>query len=154
HKPLYDGLPRYHIANIRGAVTEKFLESWAATPDFCTAVFNVRATPNKSIESTKSDMETVLVGTQRREPGMRDRIIILRRMLGFEAPPESQTLAGVTRAYRDVMGTAPQVGGVQPFMFMASDSGFMSAAGMKDGVLLGPGRFTSSLPDEHVEVEK
>jgi acetylornithine deacetylase/succinyl-diaminopimelate desuccinylase-like protein len=37
---------------------------------------------------------------------------------------------------------------------MTSDSGHMQSAGMADGVLIGPGNFTSSVPDEHVEVDK
>jgi acetylornithine deacetylase/succinyl-diaminopimelate desuccinylase-like protein len=39
-------------------------------------------------------------------------------------------------------------------MFMASDSGHMQAAGIIDGALIGPGRFTSSVADEHVEISK
>jgi acetylornithine deacetylase/succinyl-diaminopimelate desuccinylase-like protein len=39
-------------------------------------------------------------------------------------------------------------------MFMSSDSGHMQAAGMNDGALIGPGSFTSSVVDEHVEVSK
>jgi acetylornithine deacetylase/succinyl-diaminopimelate desuccinylase-like protein len=46
------------------------------------------------------------------------------------------------------------MGSVQPYMFMGSDSGNMQLAGMKDGVLIGPGNFTSSVADEHVEVAK
>jgi len=37
---------------------------------------------------------------------------------------------------------------------MASDSGHMQAVGMNDGALIGPGNFTSSVVDEHVEVDK
>ena len=52
------------------------------------------------------------------------------------------------------MGKKPRVGGIQPYKFMASDSGHMQVAGMKDGVMLGPGKLTSSIPDEYVEVGK
>ena len=52
------------------------------------------------------------------------------------------------------MGEKANVGPIQPYMFMASDSGHMQAAGMNDGALIGPGAFTSSVVDEHVEVTK
>lgn len=153
-KPLYHGLPRYHIGTIRGGVTEEFLESWACTPDFCTAVFNVRATPNKSIEGTKGDIEKVLEDMRTRDARFRYRVSILRRTPGFEAPLGSRAVAGISKAYREVMGGEPNVGAIQPFMFMASDSGRMQEAGMKDGVLMGPGAFTSSMQDEYVEVQR
>lgn len=156
-KPLYHGLPRYHISNIRGALTRKFLlEGGPApnTPDFCSAVFNVRVTPNKSIESTQEDIERILRDMQKREPGFQYEISALRAMLGFEAPPGSRAVAAISEAYKEVMGKEPNVGGIQPFMFMGSDSGTMQAAGMKDGVMMGPGEFTSSMPDEHVDVDK
>jgi acetylornithine deacetylase/succinyl-diaminopimelate desuccinylase-like protein len=78
----------------------------------------------------------------------------MREMLGFESPPESLVVERVTQSYFEVMGEKPTVGAVQPFMFMASDSGHMQAAGIADGALIGPGRFTSSVADEYVEVSK
>src|SRR5207244_12520583 len=53
-----------------------------------------------------------------------------------------------------VTGTAPPVGALEPYMFIASDAGTMQAAGMRDGVLMGPGSFTSATADEYVEVAK
>jgi acetylornithine deacetylase len=153
-KPLYRGLPRYHIATIRGGLTHHFLEGPSNTPDFCSAVFNVRATPNKSIESTREDIERVLATMRREEPGMQYEVSIVREMRGFEATAKSLVVPAIVGAYRDVLGSAPRVGGIRPYMFMASDSGHMQAAGMRDGVLLGPGQFTSSVPDEHVEADK
>lgn len=153
-KPLYHGLPRYHLATIRGGLTKEFFEGPSNTPDFCTAILNVRATPSKSIESTKADIERVLRDMRRKEPGFRYEISIIRDMRGFEAPPRSPSVAAISAAYREVIGKGPRVGGIQPYMFMSSDSGHMQAGGMKDGVLMGPGKFTSSLPDEHVEVDK
>ena len=153
-KPLYHGLPRYHIGTIRGGLTREFHEGPSNTPDFCTAILNVRATPNKPIESTRQDIERVLRGMQRRADRFQYEVSVIRDMRGFEAPPRSLAVEAVAQAYRDVLGRKATVGAIQPYMFMASDSGHMQAAGMKDGVLVGPGKFTSSVPDEHVEVRK
>jgi acetylornithine deacetylase len=153
-KTLYHGLPRYHIGTIRGGLTREFHEGPSNTPDFCTAVLNVRATPNKPIDSTRRDIERVLSRMRREDNGFHYEVSVMRDMRGFEAPLRSVATQAVAAAYEDVLGKKPQVGAIQPYMFMASDSGHMQAAGMKDGVLVGPGRFTSSIPDEHVEVSK
>ena len=60
----------------------------------------------------------------------------------------------VTRAYTDVCGRSPDVGPIPPFVLMGSDSGQMQSAGMAHGALIGPGKFSSSLADEYVEVDK
>lgn len=153
-KPLHRGLPRYHLASIRGGLTREFLDGPSNTPDFCTAVFNVRVMPGKSIESTKADLERVLAGMRRREPRLSYEVAITRDMPGFEAPPRSVAVQAITAAYRQVTGRRSRVGAIQPYMFMGSDSGHMQRAGMKDGVLLGPGSFASSVPNEYVEVDK
>ena len=153
-KPFHRGLPRYHLASIRGGLTREFLDGPSNTPDFCTAVFNVRVMPGKSIESTKADLERVLADMRRREPQFTYEVLITRDMPGFEAPPRSVAVQAITEAYCQVTGRPPRVGAIQPYMFMGSDSGHMQRAGMKDGVLLGPGPFASSVPDEHVEVDK
>lgn len=153
-KPLYHGLPRYHIGTIRGGLTREFHEGPSNTPDFCTAVLNVRATPNKPIESTRRDIERVLRDMRRSDHGFAYEISVMRDMRGFEAPRRSLAVEAAAAAHRDILGRKPNLGAIQPYMFMASDSGHMQGAGMKDGVLIGPGKFTSSIPDEHVEVSK
>jgi len=153
-KAHHRGLPRYHLASIRGGLTREFLDGPSNTPDFCTAVFNVRVMPGKSIDSTKADLERVLADMRRREPHFTSEVAITRDMPGFQAPPRSIAVKAIAEAYRDVMGREPRVGPIQPYMFMGSDSGHLQRAGMKDGVLLGPGAFASSVPDEHVEVDK
>ncbi|PYM55830.1 MAG: hypothetical protein DMD79_22310, partial [Candidatus Rokuibacteriota bacterium] len=72
----------------------------------------------------------------------------------FEAPPEGVAVRALVSACDQVTGTAPPVGALEPYMFIASDAGIMQATGMRDGVLMGPGRFTSATADEYVEVEK
>lgn len=153
-KPLYDGLPRYHLATIRGGLTKEFLEGPSNTPDFCSAIVNVRATPKKSIESTKADLERVLEQMREEDPEFQYAVEVIRDMRGFEGPLKSKAADATALAYQEVMGKKPNIGGIQPYMFMASDSGHMQAGGMEDGVLIGPGKFTSSIADEHVEVEK
>jgi len=152
--PAYGGLPRYHLATIRGALTKDFLESWSSTPDYCTAVFNVRATPNQGVESTKADLERVLSEMQAAEGGWAYEVTVVRSMPAFEAPPEGVAVRALVSACDQVTGTAPPVGALEPYMFIASDAGIMQATGMRDGVLMGPGRFTSATADEYVEVEK
>lgn len=154
NKPQYEGLPRYHLATIRGGLTREFREGPSNTPDFCTAILNVRATPNKKIESTKDDIVRVLEEMRAKDPGFKYEISIMRDMLGFEAMEGSAAVDAVSQAYTEVLGSKPNVGAVQPYMFMSSDSGHMQAAGMNDGALIGPGSFTSSVVDEHVEVSK
>lgn len=153
-KPLYDGLPRYHLATIRGGLTKEFFEGPSNTPDYCSGILNVRATPNKRIESTRDDLIKVLEAMRREDPGFQFEVEIMRGMHGFEAPSGSAVTAAATQAFQEVVGGKPQVGGIQPYMFMASDSGHMQVAGMADGCLIGPGNFTSSVIDEHVEVDK
>ena len=63
-------------------------------------------------------------------------------------------MRALVSACDQVTGTAPPVGALEPYMFIASDAGIMQATGMRDGVLMGPGRFTSATADEYVEVEK
>ena len=78
----------------------------------------------------------------------------MREMLGFEAPEGSEVVKHVSQACTDVFHREPNVGAIQPYMFITSDSGHMQAAGIADGALIGPGKFTSSVPDEYVEVSK
>ncbi|MGH9140639.1 MAG: M20 family metallopeptidase [Vicinamibacterales bacterium] len=153
-KPQYDGLPRYHLGTIRGGLTRDCKEGPSNTPDFCTGILNVRATPNKKIESTMEDISRVLDEMRKDDPGFKYEISIFREMKGFEAVEGSVAVEAASRAYTDVMGEKANVGPIQPYMFMASDSGHMQAVGMNDGALIGPGAFTSSVVDEHVEVDK
>jgi acetylornithine deacetylase len=150
----HQGLPRYHLGAIRGGMTKEFREGPSNTPDFCTCILNFRAQPTKSMTSMREDIEQVLNKMQEKEPGFQYEVVPIREMIGFESPPESKVVEEVSKAFTEVMGTQPNVGAIQPYMFMASDSGHMQTAGIKDGALLGPGPFTSSVPDEHVEVEK
>ena len=153
-KPLYAGLPRYQVSAIRGGLTRNLIESFALTPDFCEVVLNVRATPNKHMNETREDIEQVLAVMQREDAGWLYTVRTIRQMPGFEAPPGSRATEAAIAAYRAVIDDPPRVGGLQPFMFMSSDAGHMQVAGITDGVLIGPGRFTASTPDEHVEIEK
>jgi acetylornithine deacetylase len=150
----HKGLPRYHLGTIRGGLTREFREGPSNTPDFCSCILNFRAPPSKEMRSTAVDLENVLKDMKKEEPGFEYEIEPMREMLGFEAPEESQVVPSVAQAYADVMNEAPNVGPIQPYMFMASDSGHMQGAGIADGALIGPGRFTSSVPDEYVEVDK
>jgi len=150
----HHGLPRYHLGTIKGGLTREFREGPSNTPDFCSAIFNVRATPNKKMSSTQDDIDRVLAEMRKKEPGFQYEITPIREMLGFEAPVESKVVDAAGKAYVDVCGAAPRIGAIQPYMFMASDSGHMQAAGISDGALIGPGRFTSSVADEYVEVSK
>jgi acetylornithine deacetylase len=153
-KPQYHGLPRYHLGTIRGGLTREFREGPSNTPDFCSGILNVRATPNKPIESTLEDIRRVLEEMKAKDPGFGFELSIMRDMKGFEAKEGSVAVDAASRAYTDVMGRKANVGPIQPYMFMASDSGHMQAAGMNDGALIGPGPFTSSVADEYVEVDK
>ena len=100
------------------------------------------------------DITRVLERMREKDPGFQFEISIMRDMKGFEAKEGSIAVDAASKAYADVMGQKANVGPIQPFMFMASDSGHMQAAGMNDGALIGPGAFTSSVVDEHVEVDK
>ena len=155
-RPAYRGLPRYHVGTIKGGVTRELPEGggWSSTPDFCTAIFNVRTGRDEGIEGTREDLEGVLRAMQARDGDFQFEVIPIRDMPGFEAAPESRAREAVVAACRAVTGRRPHVGPVAPYMFMTSDSGHMQTAGMVDGVLLGPGNFASSVPDEHVEVDK
>lgn len=155
-KPEYRGLPRYHVGTIKGGVTRDLPESggWSSTPDFCTAIFNVRAGRDKEIASTREDLERVLGAIRGRDGDFEFEVVPIRDMPGFEAASESVAREAVAAAFREVTRRRPRVGSIPPYMFMTSDSGHMQSAGMADGVLIGPGNFTSSVPDEHVEVDK
>jgi acetylornithine deacetylase len=150
----HNGLPRYHLGSIKGGLTKEFREGPSNTPDYCSCILNFRAQPTKTMVSMGRDLTRVLETMQEEEPGFQFEVIPMREMLGFESPPESLVVARVAESYLEVMGKKPTVGAIQPFMFMASDSGHMQAAGIADGALIGPGRFTSSVADEHVEVSK
>jgi acetylornithine deacetylase/succinyl-diaminopimelate desuccinylase-like protein len=153
-KPQYQGLPRYQLGTIRGGMTREMHESPNLTPDFCTAVLNVRATPDRPVASTQQDIEGVLAAMQRDDPEFSYEVTAVRALPGFEAPEGSFLVDAVTRAYVDVCGASPDVGPIPPFQLMGSDSGQMQSAGMLHGALIGPGKFSSSLADEYVEVEK
>jgi len=153
-KPQYHGLPRYQLGTIRGGMTREFHESPNLTPDFCTAVLNVRATPDRPVASTQQDIEGVLAAMQREDPEFAYEVMAVRALPGFEAPEGSYLVDAVTRAYTDVCGRSPDVGPIPPFVLMGSDSGQMQSAGMAHGALIGPGKFSSSLADEYVEVDK
>jgi acetylornithine deacetylase/succinyl-diaminopimelate desuccinylase-like protein len=154
NKPHYHGLPRYHLGTIHGGLTHECRQGPSNTPDFCTGILNVRATPNKKIESTLEDISRVLNQMREEDPGFKYEISIFREMKGFEAAEDSVAVECTRQAHIDVLGHQPNVGPIQPYMFMASDSGHMQAVGMNDGALIGPGNFTSSVVDEHVEVDK
>jgi acetylornithine deacetylase len=151
-KPQYRGLPRYQLGTLRGGMTREFHESPNLTPDFCTAVLNVRATPDRPVESTRQDIEGVLAAMRREDPQFEYEVSAVRALPGFEAPVGSYLVDAVTRAYCDVCGREPSVGPLPPFVLMGSDSGQMQSAGMLHGALIGPGKFSSSLADEYVDV--
>jgi acetylornithine deacetylase len=153
-KPQYYGLPQYQLGTIQGGMTREFHESPNLTPDFCTAVLNVRATPDRPVESTQQDIERVLASMQHEDPEFQYEVTAVRALPGFEAPEGSYLVDAVTRAYFDVCGHSPKVGPIPPFLLMGSDSGQMQSAGMSHGALIGPGKFSSSLADEYVEVAK
>ena len=153
-KPQYQGLPQYLMGTIRGGMTRELHESPNLTPDFCTAVFNVRATPDRAVESAHQDIERVLAAMQREDPQFQYEVTAERALPGFEAPAGSYLVEAVTRAYVEVCGHAPNVGPLPPFVLMGSDSGQLQTAGMSHGALIGPGKFSSSLADEYVEVSK
>jgi acetylornithine deacetylase len=153
-KPQYEGLPRYQLGTIRAGMTRDMHESPNLTPDFCTGVINVRATPDRPVSSAKEDIEGVLAAMRREDPEFSYEVSAIRALPGFEAPEGSFLVEDVTRAYTDVCGRAPDVGPLPPFVLMGSDSGQMQAAGMSHGALIGPGKFSSSLADEYVEVDK
>lgn len=153
-KPQYAGLPRYQLGTIRGGMTREMHESPNLTPDFCTGVFNVRATPDRPVTSAQEDIERVLAAMQREDPQFSYEVSAVRALPGFEAPEGSYLVEDLRRAYEDVCGRAPDVGPLPPFVLMGSDSGQMQSAGMAHGALIGPGKFSSSLADEYVEVDK
>jgi acetylornithine deacetylase len=150
----FPGLPRYHVGAIKGGITRDLPENggWSSTPDFCRAIVNVRAGRDKSIESTREDLERVLRAMQERDGDFDFEVTAIRDMPAFESAA-SITREAVAGAACRVTGRRPRVGPIAPYMFMTSDSGHMQNAGMTDGVLLGPGNFTSSVPDEHVQVD-
>jgi len=117
-------------------------------------VLNVRATPDRPVASTQQDIEGVLAAMQREDPEFAYEVMAVRALPGFEAPEGSYLVDAVTRAYTDVCGRSPDVGPIPPFVLMGSDSGQMQSAGMAHGALIGPGKFSSSLADEYVEVDK
>jgi acetylornithine deacetylase len=153
-RPQYRGLPQYQLGTIRAGMTREMFESPNLTPDFCTALFNVRATPDRSPEDTRSDIEHVLATMRRDDAGFEYEVAVLRALPGFEAPVDSFAVQAVKHAYMDVCDTEPNAGPVPPFVLMGSDSGQMQRAGMAHGALIGPGKFSSSLADEYVDIEK
>ena len=150
----YQGLPRYHLGSLRAGLGREFREAPSNTPDFCTAVLNVRAAPNHNVESTEQDIQSLLKDMQKTEPGFEFETTAETGKPAFESPPDSAAARAVVTAYAEVERTDPVVGGIQPYLYIGSDAGFMQAAGMRDGVVIGPGSLTASVADEHVEVEK
>jgi len=94
----------------------------------------------------------VLAAMRREDPQFQYEVSAVRALPGFEAPEGSYLVDAVTRAYADVCGSPPNVGPILPFVLMGSDSGQMQSAGMSHGALIGPGKFSSSLADEYVDV--
>lgn len=153
-RPRYGSLPIYHLGSIRAGLGREMIEVPPTTPSFCTAVFNVRVPPNLDVQTTLNAFKRVLEKMQNEEPGFQFELSSYCGKPAFESPENSATVQALIAAYRDVEGGEPEVGAIEPYMFRGSDAGIMQAAGMRDGVVMGPGKFSSSVPDEHVEVEK
>ncbi|HLW58563.1 MAG TPA: M20/M25/M40 family metallo-hydrolase [bacterium] len=153
-RPQYRGLPIYHLGAIRGGLGRELLEVPANTPSFCTAVINVRVPPNQHFQTTLECFEKLLRDMQKGTPGFQFELSCSCGKPAFESPENSATVKALADAYREIMGAEPPLGPIEPYMFTGTDAGFMQEAGIRDGVVMGPGRFTSSLPDEYVEVDK
>jgi acetylornithine deacetylase len=151
--PRYGGLPRYHLGSIRAGLGRKLAEVPSNTPDFCTAVFNVRVTPGWGVQSTLDDFRRLLEDMQREGPDFQFELSAYTGKPAFESPKDSTVVKAMAEAYQKVQGRKPELGGLEPFMFMGSDAGIMQTAGIRDGVVMGPGSFPASVPDEHVEVD-
>jgi acetylornithine deacetylase/succinyl-diaminopimelate desuccinylase-like protein len=67
-------------------MTREMHESPNLTPDFCTAVLNVRATPDRPVTSAQEDIERVLASMQREDPQFAYEVSTVRALPGFEAP--------------------------------------------------------------------
>src|SRR5262249_45110754 len=63
--PRYGGLPSYHLGSIRAGLGKGLVEAPSNTPDFCTAVFNVRVPPGCDVQPTLKGFHRLLEGMQR-----------------------------------------------------------------------------------------
>jgi acetylornithine deacetylase len=154
-KPEYAGYPLLNIGVVHGGLTKE-LHEWGPynTPDYCTATIDVRHPPGIDAaaiarlieEHLRAAPATATVGATV-EP-------LLRYCLTpYEAAPEDEMVGVLADAVADVTGATPEIGAIAPIKFMGSDAGCLQGAGIP-GAVCGVGTFTSSVPDEYVELEK
>ena len=74
-------------------------------------------------------------------------------MPAFEVSSNDFIVKVMADSLTDVLGTRPEVGAPTPIKYIGTDAGTLSQ-GKIPGVVCGVGNFTSSIPDEYVEVSK
>lgn len=154
--PAYEGLPKFNFGAIKGGLTEECSENGICNvPDYCVVSLDVRYTPGLTGELVKKDLEDAIADLNKDDPEIDARVEL---DYGFQMPPfEAQVNDYVVQTVRqaavDTLGSEPPVGPLAPMKFMGADSGHIQAAGIP-GVMFGVGNFTSSIPDEWVELPK
>jgi acetylornithine deacetylase len=153
--PAYAGFPRFNLGAIRGGLTTECLD-WGPymTPDYCAATLDVRFPPGLTRESICEDLRSVLRAISAEDPDLNAEVEPLDYFrVPFETRLDAFPVPTVLAAATIVLGRPPAAGALSPIKFMGGDASLLQGAGIP-GIVLGVGTFTSSVPDEYVELSK
>jgi acetylornithine deacetylase/succinyl-diaminopimelate desuccinylase-like protein len=116
---------------------------------------DVRFPPGLNSKLIQESLEGVIQRFSNEDP---DLVATVHLDPEFQMPPYEANLDDpivrvIREASKEIRGVEPPVGPLAPWKFMGADCGHMHAAGIP-GVMLGVGTFTSSVPDEYIELSK
>ena len=150
---------RAHVGVLRASLSRAF-EDWrpAQVADFARLAGSARYAPGQDEETVLEDLRAVVAGIEREFPGLRAEVKREEDATGrpvmrpFEAPRDSAVVRALNRAYETVRGRPQPTGAVAPACFYVTDASHLQAAGIREGVVCGPGGRYNTMPDERVEI--
>lgn len=156
----HESVIRSHVGTIRAALTPKFDESRRVqVADFARLAGTCRYAPSQPREVVLPALKRLVdqvcaeqgnITAEIREylrPGVKP-------MLAFEVPRSSPIVQSMNRSYEALVGRPQPTGAIRPACFFNSDACHLqNFAGIREGVVCGPGGRYNTMPDERVDIE-
>jgi acetylornithine deacetylase len=149
---------RCNIGVVRGSLSPEF-HDWRPpqVADYVRLVGTARYAPSQSADGVVSDIRRVLDEIEREMPGLKAKVSRERThqrpdMLPFEVKRDAAIVEVVSRAYREVRGTAQPLGALRPYCFYGTDAAHLLHRAGMEGIVCGPGGKFNTMPDERVEI--
>jgi acetylornithine deacetylase len=149
---------RCNIGVVRGSLSPEF-HDWRPpqVADYVRLIGTGRYAPSQSADGVLADVRRVLDELEREMPGLKAKVsreLTHQRpeMLPFEVRRDARIVNVVSRAYREVRGTAQPLGALRPYCFYGTDAAHLLHRAGMEGIVCGPGGKYNTMPNERVEI--